>query len=91
MSLFQYAWILTDDYGHDIDDHANYHDCDSHNNDDFIPEMFLGHVASLHTLGGDGFATQFEQVGKLNESFFNRNEKNNNNKLASLEDTRTSS
>ena len=68
MSLFQYAWILTDDYGHDNDDHADYHD--SHNNEDFITEMFLGHVASLHTLGGDGFATQFEQVEKLNESFF---------------------
>ena len=29
---------------------------------DFNTEMFLGHVASLHSLGGDGFATQFEQV-----------------------------
>ena len=24
--------------------------------------MFLGHVASLHALGGDGFPAQFEQV-----------------------------
>ena len=40
----------------------NYYYDDDHENNDLITEMFLGHVASLHSLGGDGFATQFEQV-----------------------------
>ena len=33
-----------------------------HDFDYFISEMFLGHVASLHALGVDGFSAQFEQV-----------------------------
>ena len=33
-----------------------------HDFDYFIAEMFLGHVASLHALGVDGFSAQFEQV-----------------------------
>ena len=33
-----------------------------HDFDYFITEMFLGHVASLHALGVDGFSAQFEQV-----------------------------
>lgn len=35
---------MTDDYGHNNDDHADYNDCASHNNEDCIPEMFLEHV-----------------------------------------------
>ena len=63
--LLQYACVMTDDYGYDHDNDGDYHDCDSHNFDDFLTEMFLGHVASLHTLGGDGFAAQFEQVEQM--------------------------
>ena len=40
---------------------------------DFNTEMFLGHVASLHSLGGDGFATQFEQVSALQQIQFEEN------------------
>ena len=69
----------------DYNDNDNHYDHDNHNHDedhentdfdDFITEMFLGHVASLHSLGGDGFATQFEQVGDKNTmgEKINRNE-----------------
>ena len=38
-----------------------------HDFDYFITEMFLGHVASLHALGVDGFSAQFEQVPDLDD------------------------
>ena len=85
MSLLQYAWIMSDDYGHDIMMAMPIIMIVTVNNDDFITEMFLGHVASLHTLGGDGFATQFEQVTKFDEIFLTEMRKKNKNKLTSLE------
>ena len=63
------------------DNDQDHHNHENNDFDDFVTEMFLGHVASLHSLGGDGFASQFEQVvEKTIMGEINRNEKKQMNK-----------